>query len=105
MKLLNIVNGSDSKFTFFCNCKAATKKTILINLTLQRAKTGRIQVANLVRFSYGRRKVPVWKSCRVERAHMTDFSQIYIAIKHFLVAAINDCWPIRCSEYMCSTLG
>jgi hypothetical protein len=25
--------------------------------------------------------IPVWKSCRVERAHVTHFLQIYITIK------------------------
>ena len=50
-------------------------------------------------------KLPVWKCCRAERAHMADFFKIYIAVKHLLVTAIDDCWSVRCRKYICSVLG
>ena len=39
-------------------------------------------------------KEPVWKSGCIERAHMINFFQINIAIEKFLIAAIDDSWPI-----------
>lgn len=38
--------------------------------------------------------IPVRESSRVKRAHVADLLEIDIAIKYFLVAAINDGWTI-----------
>lgn len=38
MKFLDIINGANSKFTFFCDCKAVDKRTKKKNQFIEREK-------------------------------------------------------------------
>lgn len=49
--------------------------------------------------------LPVWVAIRVKWAHVIDFLQVNIREHQFVIATIDNCWPVRASKHISGGQG